>query len=84
MGFFEFHDDIFLVVPKSVRIYEYSRDSINNLVLKYAKFFDLYTKEVHSARKYIKSDCSVSLKEWISNEKKILFFLSCFKNCCLF
>ena len=68
VGFFEFHDDIFLVVPKSVRIYEYSRDSINNLVLKYAKFFDLYIKEVRSARKYINSDCSVSLKEWISNE----------------
>lgn len=79
VGFFEFHDDIFLVVPKSIRIYEYSRDSINNLVLKYANFFDLYIKEVHSARKYINSDCSVSLKEWISNETKSSSFYSVLK-----
>ena len=53
MGFFEFRDDLFLVLPKSVRVSEYSTDALNSLVLKYARFFDFYVNEVHSAKKYV-------------------------------
>ena len=68
VGFFEFRDDLFLVLPKSVRVSEYSTDALNSLVLKYARFFDFYVNEVHSAKKYVNFDFIGSFVDWASNE----------------
>lgn len=68
VGFFEFRDDLFLVLPKSVRVSEYSTDALNSLVLKYARFFDFYVNEVHSAKKYVNFDFIGSFVDWVSNE----------------